>query len=126
MATDDVRRWGVFSPLMGLWAGTGPDYVPSDHPAVVAFAFEDQALAYIRECRECLPPDAEALRLGETAPVVPASDPPAVPSQDELRHLLCDVAQLLDGWHNDGTAWTEWDESVRRRVSEMQRRLEPR
>jgi len=36
---------------------------------------------------------------------------------DELRDLLVDVAQLLDGWHQDGTAWTEWDENVRRRVA---------
>ena len=34
-----------------------------------------------------------------------------------LGDLLCDVAQLLDGWHNDGTVWSEWDESVRQRVS---------
>lgn len=46
-----------------------------------------------------------------------------LPSSDGLSGLLCDVAQLLDGWHNDGTAWTEWDESVRQRVSEMQMRL---
>jgi hypothetical protein len=44
---------------------------------------------------------------------------------EELRQLLCDVAQLLDGWHNDGTAWSEWDESVRKRVLEMQLKLEP-
>lgn len=36
-----------------------------------------------------------------------------------LQSLLCNVAQLLDGWHNDGTTWTEWDESVRQRVSEV-------
>lgn len=38
-------------------------------------------------------------------------------SQMQLIQLLTDVAQLLDGWHNDGTAWSEWDESVRQRVS---------
>ena len=31
--------------------------------------------------------------------------------------ILPNVAQLLDGWHQDGTAWTEWDEEVRRDVS---------
>lgn len=46
------------------------------------------------------------------------------PSKEELRNLLCDVAQLLDGWHQDGTAWTEYDESIRKRVSEMQQALE--
>lgn len=30
-----------------------------------------------------------------------------------------DCCQLLDGWHQDGTAWTEWDESVRRRLSDL-------
>lgn len=45
-------------------------------------------------------------------------------SVSDLRSLLCDVAQLLDGWHNDGTAWTDWDESVRKRVSEWQSKLE--
>lgn len=30
------------------------------------------------------------------------------------------IAQVFDGWHNDGTAWTEYDESVRREVRELQ------
>lgn len=34
-----------------------------------------------------------------------------------LQDLLVDVAQILDGWHQDGTAWSEWDESVRKRIS---------
>jgi hypothetical protein len=38
--------------------------------------------------------------------------------------LMPDVSQLLDGWHADGTAWTEWDAGVRSAVSELQRRLE--
>jgi hypothetical protein len=38
--------------------------------------------------------------------------------------LAPDLAQLLDGWHNDGTAWSEWDESVRKRLSEVQAALE--
>jgi len=29
------------------------------------------------------------------------------------------VAQLLDGWHQDGTAWTEWDESVRNELRDL-------
>ena len=32
--------------------------------------------------------------------------------------LWPDLAQLLDGWHQDGTAWTPWDESVRKRLTE--------
>lgn len=37
---------------------------------------------------------------------------------EKLIALLTDVAQLLDGWHTD-VAWTDWDESVRKRVSEI-------
>jgi len=43
---------------------------------------------------------------------------------DQLPNLLCDVGQLLDGWHNDGTCWSAWDESVRKRVSEAQTKIE--
>lgn len=45
-------------------------------------------------------------------------------SQIDLKQLLCDVAAIFDGWHSDGTAWTEWDESVRERVSKCQQQLE--
>ncbi len=38
--------------------------------------------------------------------------------------LLPVVAQLLDGWHNDGTAWSSWDESVRKRLSEWHNELD--
>lgn len=41
---------------------------------------------------------------------------------DDASDLLTDIAQLLDGWHCD-QSWTEWDESVRRRVSELLRTL---
>lgn len=30
-----------------------------------------------------------------------------------------DCAQLLDGWHQDGTAWSEWDESVRQHLTQL-------
>lgn len=33
--------------------------------------------------------------------------------------VLVDVCQLLDGWHQDGTAWSAWDESVRKRVAAL-------
>lgn len=39
--------------------------------------------------------------------------------------LAPDIAQLLDGWHQDGTAWSTWDESVRKRLSKVQTALEP-
>ena len=37
--------------------------------------------------------------------------------------LLVDVNQLLDGWHNDGTVWTEWDEGVRKSVASLMQKL---
>lgn len=44
--------------------------------------------------------------------------------------LYPNISQLLNGWHADGTAWTEWDESVRREltaVGEAARKvMEPR
>jgi hypothetical protein len=42
---------------------------------------------------------------------------------DDSINVLTDVAQVLDGWHNDGTAWSEWDEQVRTRVTELLKRL---
>jgi hypothetical protein len=60
--SDATARWAVFSPLMNLWAATGPDYAPRGHPAVITFAAEDHAWQFIREAHECLPPDAEPLR----------------------------------------------------------------
>jgi hypothetical protein len=41
-----------------------------------------------------------------------------------LHEVLCNVSQVFDGWHNDGTAWSEWDESVRKDVSEWQRYID--
>lgn len=34
----------------------------------------------------------------------------------ELDDLLFHVETIFDGWHSDGTAWSEWDESVRQRL----------
>jgi hypothetical protein len=42
--------------------------------------------------------------------------------REALRHFLDlapQLSQLLDGWHQDGTAWSEWDESVRSKLSEV-------
>jgi hypothetical protein len=36
----------------------------------------------------------------------------------EAISVLTDVAQLISGWHAD-IVWSEWDESVRKRVSEL-------
>lgn len=44
--------------------------------------------------------------------------------EEKLKTLLSDVHQLLIGWHSDGTAWTEWDESVKKRVFEMMEECE--
>lgn len=41
-----------------------------------------------------------------------------------LQDTLCEVAQLLDGWHQDGTAWSEWDESVRQKVLSIVQHVE--
>jgi hypothetical protein len=41
-----------------------------------------------------------------------------------LRNVLCNVSQIFDGWHNDGTAWSEWDESIRRCVGQLQQEIE--
>ncbi len=38
----------------------------------------------------------------------------------DILNVLTNVAQLFDGWHNDGTTWSEWDESVRKDVSRVQ------
>lgn len=40
-----------------------------------------------------------------------------------LRTLLCDVVRVLD-WHKDGTPYTDFEEEVRKRVSELQEKLE--
>lgn len=41
----------------------------------------------------------------------------------ELDDVLCDVSQVLDGWHQDGTAWSKWDEQVRQKVRELHERV---
>lgn len=35
-----------------------------------------------------------------------------VVKRSELQALLVDVGQVFNGWHSDGTAWSEWDRSV--------------
>lgn len=47
----------------------------------------------------------------------------SAPTPTEIDSLLCEVAQLLDGWKADGTAWTPWDQSIRDRVTDIRARL---
>jgi hypothetical protein len=42
----------------------------------------------------------------------------------ELKVLLVDIAQIFDGWHADGTHWSDWDKSVRKRIAEALERFE--
>lgn len=46
--------------------------------------------------------------------------PEGTQEPSERQALLCDVAQLLDGWHCD-VAWTAHDEAIRRRVADALR-----
>ena len=41
---------------------------------------------------------------------------------DKAVDTLTNICQILDGWHNDGTAWSEWDEQVRKEVSDLLRK----
>lgn len=43
-------------------------------------------------------------------------------SISELDKLLCEVSGVFDGWHSDGTYWTEYDESVRKRIDEFRKK----
>jgi hypothetical protein len=49
---------------------------------------------------------------------------PLVAAVEFADRLMPDIAQLLDGWHQDGTDWSEWDESVRERLSNLSKILE--
>lgn len=40
----------------------------------------------------------------------------------ELDNLLCEVSGIFDGWHSDGTYWTEYDESIRKKIDEFRNR----
>jgi len=33
--------------------------------------------------------------------------------------ILMNACQVFDGWHADGTAWSEWDESVRKDLGKL-------
>lgn len=38
----------------------------------------------------------------------------------EWLRLAPDLGQLLSGWHQDGTAWSEWDQKVYERLQAIQ------
>ncbi len=40
----------------------------------------------------------------------------------ELDTLLCEVSGIFDGWHSDGTFWTEYDESIRKKIDEFRKK----
>jgi hypothetical protein len=44
---------------------------------------------------------------------------------EEFNNFACDCHQLLIGWHADGTAWSEWDQSVLDKLVALQRKTDP-
>jgi thioredoxin-like negative regulator of GroEL len=64
---------------------------------------------------------AKAAQSGAAAASPPEGidDRRAIAALWEIIAWFPDCAQLLDGWHSDGTAWTEWDESVRKRLAAL-------
>jgi hypothetical protein len=44
---------------------------------------------------------------------------PSAPPQVDVVNTLTNACQVFDGWHQDGTAWSEWDESVRKDLSSL-------
>ena len=44
--------------------------------------------------------------------------------KEELPQLLSEIASIFKGWHSDGTAWSEYDQSVFEKLIAFQVRLE--
>lgn len=42
----------------------------------------------------------------------------------EAQSVLINVRQFLSGWHQDGTAWSEWDRDVEAAVGKLQMQIE--
>lgn len=38
---------------------------------------------------------------------------------DNAVYILTNACSLIDGWHNDGTEWSDWDEEVRLNLSKL-------
>ena len=43
---------------------------------------------------------------------------------DSAARNYCDLAQLLRGWHADGTTWSQWDQQVFEQMLRIQLRVE--
>ena len=81
-----------------------------------------QALKIARLAISAASPSAKEKALEREAAYGPApleTMRPILAVLEQARDMLPRVAQLLDGWHADGTAWSEYDESVRREVSAL-------
>lgn len=64
---------------------------------------------------------ADASRNGERAERAESSNAALREALSKFQYFAPRCSQLLDGWHQDGTAWSEWDESVRKELSELHR-----
>lgn len=42
----------------------------------------------------------------------------------ELKNLLCNVSQLIQGWNATEAEWTEWDKEVQTKVHELQVKID--
>lgn len=42
----------------------------------------------------------------------------------ELKNLLCNVSQLIQGWNATEAEWTEWDKEVQSEVHELQNKID--
>lgn len=45
-------------------------------------------------------------------------------SLSELKNLLCNVSQLIQGWNATEAEWTEWDKEVQSKVHELQNKID--
>lgn len=43
---------------------------------------------------------------------------------DEIKQTLYEVVCIFRGWHSDGTAWSEYDQSVLDKVLKLQKQFE--
>jgi len=117
--------WNKLKCFLG-WHGSVSSIVPTD---IVVHRIDGSTYRIPNvpvkdiKCPNCgkildqqLPPLSEEIRF---KPIVLSPD-----AVDGMCGTLCRVVQLLDGWHADGTAWSECDESVRQEVVALQRFLE--
>ena len=83
---------------------------------------------YLLECRRLVRKDAdgaaEVTRLRVALYRQGCEADTARVQVSEWLSLAPDLAQLLQGWHSDGTAWSAWDQSVYEHLLEIQSRHE--